>query len=224
MIKNGFDDMKFLRDLGTEINNQSLYEQALTHSSFSNEHKNTKNYERLEFLGDAVLEMVTSEYFYLNSDYPEGEMSKIRASYVCESALAFYAKDIGIHHYIKLGHGQMNNLNDTIIADVFEALIGALYLDLGLGVVKDFIYKTIIPNIKSGKTFLIDYKTLLQELVQTDKKSLEYVLVDEKGAPHDKTFTFEVKIDGIVYGRGVGKSKKEAEQNAALDAYNKSAK
>ncbi len=216
--------MKFLTDLNIKIKDKSLYEQALTHSSYTNEHKNTKNYERLEFLGDAVLEMITSEYFYLNSDYQEGQMSKIRASYVCEAALAFYAKELGLNHYIRLGHGQAHHINDTIIADVFEALIGALYLDLGFDSVKDFIYKTIIPYIKSGRTFLVDYKTLLQELVQTDKKSLEYDLVEEKGAPHDKTFTYEVRIDGIVYGRGTGKSKKEAEQNAALDAYNKSAK
>ena len=216
--------MKFLRELNIEFNNKKLIETALTHSSYSNENKNVDNYERLEYLGDAILEMITSEYFYLNTTSKEGEMSKIRASYVCEQALAFYAKNLGIHHYIKLGHGQINNLNDTIIADVFEAVIGAIYLDQGFDKVKKFIYKTVVPYIKEGKRFLMDYKTLLQELVQTDKKSLEYVLVDETGEPHDKTFTFEVRIDGIVYGRGKGKSKKIAEQNAALDAYNKSAK
>ena len=216
--------MKFLKEHKIDINDISLYNQALTHSSFSNEHKGTVNYERLEFLGDAIIEMVISEYFFLNTVLNEGSMSKIRASYVCEAALAFYAKQIGLHHYIKLGHGQVHNLNDTIISDVFEALLGAIYLDNGFTVVKRFIYETVIPYVKEEKKFLIDYKTLLQEYVQTDKKSLEYVMIREEGEPHNKTFTFEVRIDGIVYGRGIGKSKKEAEQKAALDAYNKSAK
>ena len=216
--------MKSLKLFGIEFNNKELLVTALTHSSYSNEHKNSPNYERLEFLGDAVLEMVISEHFYLNTDLKEGEMSKMRSSYVCERALAYYAKNLNIQNYIKVGHGQIDNLNDTIIADVFEAILGAIYIDQGFNVVKKFIYETIIPNIDEKKQFLADYKTLLQELVQTDRKSLEYVLINESGQPHDKTFTFEVRVDGIVYGIGKGKSKKEAEQMAALDAYNKSAR
>ena len=214
--------MKFLKDLGIDIKNKEYYDIALTHSSFSNEHKGAVDYERLEYLGDAILEFITSEFFYLNTDYSEGVMTKKRASYVCENALAFYSKQIGLQHYIKLGHGQ--TCNDTIIADVFEAILGAIYLDHGMDVAKKYIYKTVIPYIEDDVEFLSDYKTALQEFVQTDKKSLEYVLVSEEGAPHDKTFTYEVRIDNIVYGRGVGKSKKEAEQNAAYDAYRKSAK
>lgn len=216
--------MKFLKEIGININDKNLFVTAVTHSSYSNEHKNIENYERLEYLGDAILEAITSEYFYVNTDYNEGKMSKIRASYVCEVALAYYAKQIGLEHYIKLGHGQAHNLNDTIIADVFEAVLGAIYLDQGYDSAKAFVYAYVIPYIENGTKFLTDYKTLLQELVQTDKKSLEYVLVKESGEPHNKTFVFEVRIDGIVYGTGVGKSKKEAEQKAALDAYNKSAK
>ncbi len=216
--------MKFLKEIGININDKNLFATAITHSSYSNEHKNIENYERLEYLGDAILEAITSEYFYVNTDYNEGKMSKIRASYVCEVALAYYAKQIGLEHYIKLGHGQVHNLNDTIIADVFEAVLGAIYLDQGYDSAKSFVYAYVIPYIEKGTKFLTDYKTLLQELVQTDKKSLEYVLVKESGEPHNKTFVFEVRIDGIVYGTGVGKSKKEAEQKAALDAYNKSAK
>lgn len=203
---------------------KSLLEEALTHSSYSNEHKDKNNYERLEFLGDAVLELITSEYFYKKTIYKEGEMTKKRASYVCEQALAFYAKEIGLDKCIKVGHGQENNINDTIIADVFEAVLGAIYLSNGLDVSKEYIHEFVIPYIEKGFVFLGDYKSLLQELVQTDKKSLEYVIVNESGESHDKTFEVVVKIDNIIYGKGIGKSKKEAEQKAAFDAYKKSAK
>ena len=214
--------MKFLENMGIKINNEELLKTALTHSSYSNEH-NCENYERLEYLGDAILEAVTSEYLYLNTDYKEGEMTKIRANYVCEKALACYSRDIGIDKCIRLGHGQIHNLNDTIIADVFEAVAAVIYLDQGYNVVKKYLDDIIIPYIKEKKNFNTDYKTMLQEAVQTTRRSLEYVLLDEYGEAHDKTFEMAVKIDNIVYGKGIGKSKKEAEQNAALDALNKSA-
>lgn len=213
--------MKCLEKKGIEIKNKELLETALTHSSYSNEH-NCDNYERLEYLGDAILESVTSEYLYLNTDYSEGEMTKIRANYVCEKALATYSKKMGIDRYIRLGHGQINNLNDTIIADVFEAVAATVYLDQGYEVVKKYLQDIIVPFIKEGWDFNTDYKTKLQEAVQTNKKSLEYVLIREYGEAHDKTFEMAVKIDNIIYGKGIGKSKKEAEQNAALDALNKS--
>ena len=214
--------MKFLENMGIKINNEELLKTALTHSSYSNEH-NCENYERLEYLGDAILEAVTSEYLYLNTDYKEGEMTKIRANYVCEKALACYSRDIGIDKCIRLGHGQIHNLNDTIIADVFEAVAAVIYLDQGYNVVKKYLDDIIIPYIKENKNFNTDYTTMLQEAVQTTRRSLEYVLLDEYGEAHDKTFEMAVKIDNIVYGKGIGKSKKEAEQNAALDALNKSA-
>lgn len=213
--------MKCLEKMGIEIKNKELLETALTHSSYSNEH-NCDNYERLEYLGDAILESVTSEYLYLNTDYSEGEMTKIRANYVCEKALATYSKKMGIDRYIRLGHGQINDLNDTIIADVFEAVAATVYLDQGYEVVKKYLQDIIVPFIKEGWDFNTDYKTKLQEAVQTNKKSLEYVLIREYGEAHDKTFEMAVKIDNIIYGKGIGKSKKEAEQNAALDALNKS--
>ena len=214
--------MKFLEKMGIKINNEELLKTALTHSSYSNEH-NCENYERLEYLGDAILEAVTSEYLYLNTDYKEGEMTKIRANYVCEKALACYSRDIGIDKCIRLGHGQIHNLNDTIIADVFEAVAAVIYLDQGYDVVKKYLDDIIIPYIKEKRDFNTDYKTMLQEAVQTTRRSLEYVLLDEYGEAHDKTFEMAVKIDNIIYGKGIGKSKKEAEQNAALDALNKSA-
>lgn len=215
--------MEFLKKFNININDKKLLDRALTHSSYSNEHR-TENYERLEFLGDAVLEVITSEYFYLKTNYKEGEMTKLRANYVCEKALATYARELHIDKYIKVGHGQLQNVNDTIIADVFEAITAVIYLDQGFSVAKEFVDAIIIPYIKEGIDFNIDYKTKLQELVQTDRKSLEYEIINEYGESHNKTFEVVVKIDDIIYGKGIGKSKKEAEQNAALDAYNKSHK
>lgn len=205
------------------IQNETLLNTALTHSSFSNEHLG-ENYERLEFLGDAVLELVISEYLFLNTTYKEGDMSKIRSNYVCEEALDVYAKDINLKKYIIVGHGQEKDINATIIADVFESILAVIYLECGLQVVKKFILDLTIPYIKKDVKFKFDYKSLLQEMVQTDKKSLEYVLVNETGPSHQKEFTVVVKIDDMIYGKGIGKSKKIAEQNAARDAYKKSSR
>ena len=215
--------MKFLEKFGIEIKDGKLIDVALTHSSYSNEHK-CENYERLEYLGDAVLQVIISDYLYLNTNLPEGLMSKTRASYVCERALCEYEKTIGYKEYIKVGHGQMGNVNDTIVADVFEAILGAIYLDQGFFKAKEYVHKVIIPFIEEGYQFFDDYKTLLQEMVQTDKKSVEYKVVNEMGPAHDRTYEVDVVIDNITYGHGVGKSKKEAEQNAAYDAYSKCAK
>ena len=214
--------MNFLEKFGIKINDGRLLDTALTHSSYSNEH-DCENYERLEYLGDAVLEAIVSEYLYKNTTDAEGVMSKTRASYVCEKALAEYAKKVGYIDYIKVGHGQINNVNETIIADIFEAILGVIYLDQGFDAAKKYIYEVVIPYIEEGYQFFDDYKTLLQELVQTDKKSVEYRVVKEEGPAHDKTFEIDVVVDDIIYGHGVGKSKKEAEQKAAYDAYSKRA-
>lgn len=213
----------FLKKYQIPIHNSSYFEIALTHSSYSNEH-NVENYERLEFLGDAVLQLIMSEYFYLNTTYKEGDMSKIRASFVCEHALATYSKKVGLDKHIQVGHGQANDINDTIVADCFESVLGAIFLDSGFGMAKKYIYEVVIPYVEEGYHFLGDYKSILQEMVQTDKKSLSYVVTNEKGPAHNKEFEVEVRIDGIVYGSGKGKSKKEAEQKAAFDAYQKRAK
>ncbi|MBO4601242.1 MAG: ribonuclease III [Bacilli bacterium] len=215
--------MKFLEKFNIKINDASLIDVALTHSSYSNEHV-SENYERLEYLGDAVLQLIVSEYLYKNTSLPEGVMSKTRASYVCEKALVEYEKNIGYKEYIKVGHGQIGHVNDTIVADVFEAILGAIFLDQGLSVAKNYIYEIIIPYIEGGYQFFDDYKTRLQEMVQTEKESVEYRVVNESGPAHDRTFEVDVIIDDIVYGHGIGKSKKEAEQNAAYDAYSKCAK
>ena len=215
--------LDFFKKYHIDIKDESRMQIAFTHSSYSNE-QHTKNYERLEFLGDAVLQLIMSEYFYLNTHLDEGEMSKKRASFVCEHALATYAKEIGLNKYIRVGHGQQHNVNDTIIADVFESVLGAIYLDCGFEIAKRYAEEIILPYVEKDVHFLGDYKSLLQEMVQTDKKSLSYELVSESGPAHDKSFTVNVVIDHIVYGTGTGKSKKEAEQKAAFDAYQKRAR
>ncbi len=215
--------MTFLNKYKLKFKNKKLLDTALTHSSYSNENGG-ENYERLEFLGDAVLQIIMSDYFYLNTNYPEGKMSKIRASYVCEQALRVYSEDLGVIPYIKVGHGQQKDVSDNIIADVFESILGAVYLEFGLDKAKEIIYDIAIPYVKKNHVFLGDYKSLLQEYTQTTKDTLEYVLVKETGPAHAKTFEVIVKIDDMVFGQGIGKSKKEAEQNAAYDAYLKIAK
>lgn len=212
---------KLLKKLGIQYKNINLYVVALTHTSFSNEN-NVESYERLEYLGDAVLELVISEYLYKNTDYGEGKMTKLRSHYVCENANYEYSIRLGLNDYLKLGHGEEENggkYRKAIVADIFESFLGAMYLDLGFSKVRDFIYKNVIPLIEDKTVdFFDDYKSLLQELVQTDKKSLSYKVINETGPAHNKMFTVEVIIDGIVYGVGTDHTKKGAEQIAAHDA------
>ena len=200
--------MTFLDKYNIKFNNISLLETALTHSSYSNENGG-ENYERLEYLGDAVLQIIMSEYFYLNTDWKEGKMSKVRASYVCEQALRIYSEDIGLIPFIKVGHGQEKDISDNIIADIFESTLGAVYLDQGIEKAKEIIYDIAIPYVKKNHVFLDDYKSLLQEYTQTTKNTLEYKVVDESGPAHDKRFVVEVRIDNMIFGKGKGKSKKE---------------
>lgn len=205
-------------------NHEKLYIEAFTHTSYANEH-HTKSYERLEYLGDAVLELVMSEYLFKNTEEEEGKMTKLRAHYVCESALYEYSLRLGLNKYLLLGHGEEatgGRMRKAIVADIFESFTGAMFLDQGLDFVKNFIYSNIIPLIERKEVdFFSDYKSVLQELVQTERRSLEYVVVDEEGPAHNKMFTVEVKIDDIIYGKGTAHSKKEAEQEAAKDALKK---
>ncbi len=214
-------NMEILEKYNIKIKNKKLLETALTHSSFSNEH-NVECYERLEYLGDAVLEIVCSEYLYKQTNYPEGEMSRLRSLYVCENALYEYSKDINLKDYIRVGNG-INEANKTIIADVFESLIAVVYLEHGISTVEKLFYEWIVPYIERKDDFLMDYKSLLQESVQTVKKSVTYELIDESGPAHNKKFKVNVIIDNLIYGTGIGSSKKEAEQNAAKEAYKKRA-
>ncbi len=216
--------MDFLDKYNIKIKDQDLLLRALTHSSYANEH-NCTNYERLEFLGDAVLELVMSDYLYNNLNVKEGDMTKLRASYVCENALYEYSKDLDLSKYIKVGHGEEQDggrFKKVILADIFESLMGAIYLDLGFDVAKKVILDIIVPYIENPKiTFFSDYKSALQEFVQTEQKSLVYELVDESGPAHNKSFTVTVKVDDIILGKGTAQSKKEAEQEAAKDAIEK---
>ena len=206
-----------------DINNK-LYEQAFTHSSYANEN-NTVDYERLEFLGDKILDFIVSEYLYVNENLEEGEMTKLRASYVCENALNEYSKELGLDEYLKLGKGEESTggrSKPSIIADLFEAFLAATYLNYGLDKVKEIVYDIVIPFIEGNHhEFLKDYKSILQEYVQTDKKSTIYEVINEEGPANEKIFTVIVKVDDIVLGTGTASSKKEAEQLAAKDALNK---
>ena len=202
-----------------------LYRTAFSHSSYVNEHRVKSNYERLEFLGDAVLDLVVADYLYRNYKETEGEMTKIRANYVCENANYTYATDLGLDKYILVGHGELKEgepIKKAIVADIFEAFLGAVYIDQGYAKTRNTILKIVVPYIENPDiTFFSDYKSTLQEFVQTEQKSIEYIITNEVGPAHNKTFTVDVIIDGIVYGTVIGTSKKEAEQEAARYAIDK---
>lgn len=216
---------KLFEKLNISPKNKNLYVTAFSHSSYANEHKAKNDYERLEFLGDAVLDLVVADYLYSNQKEKEGEMTKIRASYVCENALFEYSMNLGLNEYIKVGHGEEKEggkFKKAIVADIFEALIGAIYLDLGYATARKTVLQIIVPYIENPNiTFFSDYKSALQEYVQTVQKSLTYNLIKEEGPAHERVFTVEVEVDGITYGVGVGQSKKEAEQEAAKEALKK---
>ena len=216
---------KLFEKLNISPKNKNLYITAFLHSSYVNEHKAKNDYERLEFLGDTVLDLVVADYLYSNQKEKEGEMTKIRASYVCENALFEYSMHLGLNEYIKVGHGEEKEggkFKKAIVADIFEALIGAIYLDLGYATARKTVLNIIVPYIENPNiTFFSDYKSALQENVQTEQKSLTYRLVKEEGPAHERVFTVEVEVDGIIYGVGVGQSKKEAEQEAAKEALKK---
>lgn len=219
---------KLFDRLNIKPKNLSLYKTAFSHSSYANEHKAKGDYERLEFLGDAVVDLVLADYLYNNKKETEGEMTKLRASYVCENALCEYSNDLGLNKYIRVGHGEEKEggkYKKAIVADIFEAFIGAIYVDLGYATARKVALNIIVPYIEDPNVvFFSDYKSSLQEYVQTVQKSLTYNLIKEEGPAHDKSFTVEVTIDDIIYGIGTGGSKKEAEQEAAKNALKKLAK
>ena len=217
-------DRKLLEEkIGYNFKDKSLLKQALTHSSFSNEQKINKlrNYERLEFLGDAVLELISSKFFFLeNPDMSEGQMTKLRSSMVCEQALAFCAKDINLGDYLLLGKGEEatgGRERESIISDVMEALIGALYLDGGFEVAEKFVHTYVLSDLENKQLFY-DSKTILQEKIQKLGKTLSYRLIEESGPDHEKIFTVEANIDGTAFSTGCGRNKKTAEQKAAYEA------
>jgi len=214
--------------IGYKFKNPSLLLQAITHSSYANEMKMRKesNNERLEFLGDAVLELVTSEYvFERYNDLSEGDLTKLRAGMVCEQALSSCAKELNIGEYLLLGKGEDisgGRMRDSILSDALEAIIGAIYLDGGFTSAKEFVQKNILNQIEDKELFF-DSKTILQEMVQNEnhKQKIRYKLISEEGPDHNKSFTIALYVGNKQYGCGVGRTKKAAEQEAALQAIKK---
>lgn len=214
--------------IGYRFRSKSLLEQALTHSSYANEKKLGKLgcNERLEFLGDAVLELVSSEFLFQKySNVPEGELTKKRASLVCEPSLAFCAREFGLPDYLLLGKGEDmtgGRHRDSIVSDATEALLGAIYLDGGFASAKEFVLNFILNDIEHKQLFY-DSKTILQEIVQESggQSSVEYVLIKEEGPDHNKSFTVCASIRGEKMGIGTGHTKKAAEQAAAYQAIRK---
>ncbi len=210
--------------LGHKFTNIAYLERALTHSSYSGGKNNGSN-ERLEFLGDAVLQIVVSQYLFKNmTTVPEGGLTKLRASIVCENSLYSFAKRIDLGKFIFLGKGEeMTGGRDrrSILADAFEAVIAAIFLDGGMEEADKFIMRFVpsIEALKSGKVKLGDYKTILQEIIQQNpEEHVSYEVTDEEGESHHKLFTADVLLNGQVIGSGKGQSKKEAEQAAAREA------
>lgn len=218
---------KFENTIGYNFNNIELLKKAFTHSSYANEKHIEKydNNERLEFLGDAILELVISDFIYCKFPrMPEGELTKLRAGTVCESSLAEKARRIDIGEFLMLGKGEEatgGRDRDSILADTFEAVIGAIYLDGGIAAAKLYILEQLEPTVNKINISLniIDCKTRLQEEIQkVSKEPLHYEIINETGPDHNKVFTSVVKHNGMVLGTGSGKSKKEAEQAAAATA------
>ena len=212
---------EFERNLGYTFKDKSLLRNALTHSSYANEHKKEGmgSNERLEFLGDAILGLVVAEHlFSANPDKPEGELTKLRAELVCEKNLAHVAMELGLGNVLRLGHGESHgggSHRPSMLADAVEAVLAASYLDGGMEVPRAIIHRLILQKkpVAAGNG---DYKTRFQELVQRQKDQvISYALVGERGPDHDKTFTVEVSVNGTVVGTGTGSSKKRAEQDAA---------
>lgn len=227
---NAFDIEVFEKKINYQFNDKEKIKLAFTHSSYANEHRNTisENNERLEFLGDAVLDMIVSEYIYKKfPKMPEGELTKLRAGVVCEGYLAKIAREFDFGKYLLLGKGEEctgGRNRDSILADAFEAVIGAICLDGGIDAVGKYIMSFMEKAIDDMKINFrtLDCKTHLQEIIQKNSKNpIVYKIIDEKGPDHDKVFVAEVYHDNNTLGIGEGKSKKEAEQNAAYNALEK---
>ncbi len=219
------DYNNFQKKIGYNFKDLGHLKLALTHSSYANEltsvKKRTQYNERIEFLGDAVLELVSSDYIYrANETMSEGNMTKLRASIVCEPTLAACARQIGLEEYILLGKGEEatgGRRKDSIVSDTMEAVIGAIYLDGGLASAKEFIRSFILNDLESKQLFY-DSKTILQEYVQARGMEFNYELLGEQGPEHDKIFEMAVVLNGTVFATGKGNSKKHAQQHAAYAA------
>ncbi|MCX7568457.1 ribonuclease III [Tumebacillus sp. DT12] len=214
---------KLLSNLDIKFENRKLLKQAFTHASYRNEHRTEagQDNERLEFLGDAVLELLVSEYLFLKyPKMPEGELTRLRAAIVCEPSLVRFATKLEFDKYIRLGRGEEisgGRKRPALLADVFEAFVGAFYLDQGLMAVKDFLHRFVVSELQDvNAPLLSDYKTMLQEHVQREGLgALVYQILEERGPAHNREFVARVMLDQKPMGEGSGRSKKEAEQHAA---------
>ena len=222
-MKHNTDLDGFQKIIQYQFNNIGLLKNALTHSSYANEKKtgNYKDNERLEFLGDAVLELTSSEFIYTgNPDMNEGKMTRLRASIVCEPTLAMCARQIHLQEYIMLGKGEDltgGRTRDSLISDALEALIGAIYLDGGFANAKEFIHRFVLNDLENKQLFY-DSKTILQEVVQAHGLEVEYELTGEEGPEHDKKFHVIAKAGDLFVVKGTGHTKKAAQQQAAYNA------
>lgn len=218
--------MKALEEnLKYSFKNKKLLINALTHSSYANEARDgISSNERLEFLGDSVLSIIVSEYIYKKfCNLPEGELTKIRAALVCEKSLCGFSRELELGKYLRLGHGEEKGggrERDSILADAFEAVLAAIYLDGGFEKAKAHVMRFITDELKHTEAEVFkDYKTALQEIIQRNpEESVTYILTGESGPDHDKLFTVEVKLNSNTIGRGSGRNKKQAEQAAAKEA------
>ncbi len=209
-----------------KFKNIELLKNALVHSSYANEvRKNTHSNERLEFLGDSVLSVIVAEHIFNNfPQMPEGELTRLRASLVCEKSLCVFSRELGLGEYLLLGRGEDKNggrERDSILADAFESVLAAIYLDGGMEEAKNHVLNTVLRDLKnhSEEDAFKDYKTTLQEIIQRNpEESVSYTLIGEIGPDHNKQFTVAVKLNSNVIGTGTGKSKKQAEQMAARQA------
>ena len=218
-------DLKpLMQNIGYTFKNISLLQKALTHSSFANEgHGGRESYERLEFLGDSLLGFITARHLFENDKGPEGELTKLRAAVVCEKALCSYSQTLRIGDYMRLGKGERQSggaQRPSILADMYEAVLAAIYLDGGMEPAEKFVLRFVIPEAENQRRrHFKDHKTALQEIIQQNPgERLEYVLSGASGPDHNKTFITEVHLNSNVIGVGRGHSKKESEQQAAREA------
>ncbi len=222
--------MKWLENNGLVVQDMQLIQQAFMHSSYVNENNVKNDNERLEFMGDAVLQLwVSDKIFKIEPVLSEGEMSTFRAQLVCEKSLSNYAKELKLNEFLLLGSGEEKTggrERDSVVSDMFEAFLGALYLDTGMKNIDLLLSKVVLPYIDDPqKVEIVDYKTRLQEYVQADKrKTVTYEVIDTKGPSNQPIFEIQVKLDSIVLGKGIGNSKKKAEQMAAKNAFEKMVK
>ncbi|WP_295611813.1 ribonuclease III [uncultured Methanobrevibacter sp.] len=217
--------MDLFEKFGIETDNELLYVMAFTHSSYGSKHDLNYNYERLEFLGDSVLNLIVSKYLYCKyPQYEEGKLTKLRANYVCQNALIYYSHELNLREYMNI------DVEDSLLtehevlsitADVFESFLGAIFLDQGIEFAREFLAKHIFKHIDEERIFFRDYKSAVKEYGDAEEVEVTYNLIDESGYPHEKTFIISVSINGEEMGIGKGRSKKDAEQAAAKIALEK---